>query len=95
MKSKTPNPFDDFARAVSGATRAFADIRTEVEVFVRQRMERLLADMDLVPRDEFEAVKAMAAKARSEQEALEKRVAELEKVPAAKAKPASRRKTAS
>src|ERR1043166_1452481 len=45
----------------------------------RRRRQRGAADMDLVPREEFEAVKAMAAKARSENEALAMRVAELEK----------------
>ena len=42
------------------------------------RMERFVADMDFVPRDEFEAVKAMAAKARTENERLEARIAVLE-----------------
>jgi len=45
---------------------------------MRQRLERLVADMDFVPREEFEAVKAMAAKARTENERLEARIAALE-----------------
>ena len=45
---------------------------------MRQRLERLVADMDFVPREEFEAVKAMAAKARTENEKLEARIAALE-----------------
>lgn len=53
-------------------------IKGEIEALIRQRMDSIVADMDLVPRDEFDAVKAMAAKARTEQEKLEKRVAELE-----------------
>ena len=45
---------------------------------MKQRLENLVADMDFVPREEFEAVKAMAAKARSENERLEARLAALE-----------------
>src|SRR5215472_7036217 len=70
--------FDDLARVASGAMGAVAGVRTEMETLVKQRFERLLADMDLVRRDEFEAVKAMAARARSEQEDLTLRVAALE-----------------
>jgi|TARA_Y100000588_G_scaffold154599_1_gene168683 BMFP domain-containing protein YqiC len=69
---------DDLARVANGAVGALSGIREEVEAMVRQRAERLLADMDLVTREEFEAVKAVAAKARLEQEALEDRVATLE-----------------
>ena len=70
--------FDDLARVANGAFGAVAGLRTEVEALARQRLERLLAGMDLVPREEFDAVKAMAARARSEQEDLAIRVAELE-----------------
>jgi len=70
--------FDDLARVASGAMGAFAGLRAEVEALVKQRFERLLADMDLVQREEFDAVKAMAARARTEQEDLAIRVAELE-----------------
>jgi BMFP domain-containing protein YqiC len=56
-------------------------MRDEVEALVQQRVERVLSRLNLVTRDEFEAVKAMAAKARSEQEALEKRLSELEAGP--------------
>ena len=69
---------DDLARVANGAAGALSGVREEVEALVRQRAERFLADMDLVTRDEFEAVKAVAAKARLEQEALEARVAALE-----------------
>ena len=53
-------------------------MRDEIDTFVKQRLERLVADMDFVPREEFEAVKAMAAKARTENEALAARIAALE-----------------
>ena len=69
---------DDLARIANGAVGALSGVQEEVEALIRQRAQRLLADMDLVTRDEFEAVKAVAAKARLEQEALEGRVATLE-----------------
>ncbi len=77
--------FDDLARVASGAASTLAGMRQELDAMVRQRLERLIADMDLVTRDEFEAVKAMAANARAEQEALALRVALLEKAPSADA----------
>src|ERR1043165_4682389 len=77
---QTENPFfDGLAKFFTDAAGAANALRDEIDTFVRQRLERLAADMDLVPREEFEAVKAMAAKARSENEALAMRVAELEK----------------
>ena len=69
---------DDLARVANGAAGALSGVREEVEALVRQRAERFLADMDLVTRDEFEAIKAVAAKARLEQDALAARVAALE-----------------
>ena len=62
----------------TGALGALTGVRAEVEARMRDQLERVLARMDLVTREEFEAVQAMAAKARTEQEALEQRVAELE-----------------
>jgi BMFP domain-containing protein YqiC len=70
--------FDDFARLAAGATGALSGVKSEVEARLREQLERLLAGMDLVDRDEFEAVKAMAAKARAEQEGLAARLAALE-----------------
>ena len=70
--------FDDLARVAAGAMGALSGMRSEVETRIREQLERVLAGMDLVSRDEFEAVKAMAAKARSEQEELQKRVTSLE-----------------
>lgn len=70
--------FDDIARVASSAFGAAAGLRNEAEAMMRDRLQRLIADMDLVPREEFEAVKAMAAKARAEQEALAARVEALE-----------------
>lgn len=76
---QTDNPFlDGLARFFTDAAGAAQSFREELDTFVRQRLERLVADMDFVPREEFEAVKAMAAKARSENEALELRLAAVE-----------------
>jgi BMFP domain-containing protein YqiC len=89
--------FDDLARVASGAINTLGGLREEIELRVKERLERLAGEMDLVSREEFDAVKAMAAKARAEQTALEKRIMALEaalaeagKTPAA-AKPATRR----
>jgi len=70
--------FDDIARVASGAVGAIAGVRGEVEARVRDQLERVLAGMDLVSREEFEAVKAMAAKAREEQELLRRQLDALE-----------------
>jgi len=76
---QTDNSFlDGMAKLFTDAAGAANSVRTEVESIVRQRMERLVADMNLVSRDEFETVKAMAAKARTENESLAARVASLE-----------------
>jgi BMFP domain-containing protein YqiC len=70
--------FDDVARVASGAMGALSGVRGEVEARLRDQLERVLAGMDLVSREEFEAVKAMAAKARDEQESLRRQLAALE-----------------
>ena len=69
---------DDLARLASGALGSLAGLKEELDALIRQRLERLLADMELVRREEFDAVKTLAANARAAQEALEVRVAELE-----------------
>jgi BMFP domain-containing protein YqiC len=79
VMAQTDNPFlDGVAKAFTDAAGMAQSVRTEIDTFMRQRLERLVADMDFVPREEFEAVKAMAAKARAENEALAARVAALE-----------------
>jgi BMFP domain-containing protein YqiC len=69
---------DGMARLFTDAAGAAQSVRAEVDTFMRQRLERLVCDMDFVPREEFEAVKAMAAKAREENEKLEARLEALE-----------------
>jgi BMFP domain-containing protein YqiC len=77
--AQTDNPFlDGVAKAFTDAAGMAQSVRTEIDTFVRQRLERLVADMDFVPREEFEAVKAMAAKARAENESLAARLSKLE-----------------
>ena len=70
--------FDDIAKLTGGAMGALGGVKQEAEAAIRQRLERILSDMDLVPRDEFDAMAAVARKAREEQEALTKTVAALE-----------------
>jgi BMFP domain-containing protein YqiC len=70
--------FDDIAKVASGALHTLGGLREEIETRVRERVERWAADMDLVTREEFDAVSAMAAKAREEQERIAARLAVLE-----------------
>ena len=85
--------FDDLAKVANGAVSTVAGIKGEVESMVRQQLEKLLVDMDLVPREEFEAMRDVAVAARAEQEKLEKRVAKLEAEISAASKPKPRRTT--
>ena len=69
---------DDLARLASGALGVAAGMRGEIETRLREQFERALSQMDIVPREEFEAVKEIAAQARMEQERLAERLAALE-----------------
>jgi BMFP domain-containing protein YqiC len=71
---------DDFARLMTDASEVAQGVRREAETAVKSQLERLLATMDVVTREEFEAVKEMAATAREENEKLSHRVAALEAV---------------
>ena len=81
--------FDDLARVANGAVAVATGMRQEIEALVRQQFERFLTDRDLVSREEFEAVRLMAEKARAENEALAARLTAFETgaKPAAKAAP--------
>lgn len=68
---------DELARLANGAAGVASGLREEIEGLIKHRLDRLLADMDLVTREEFDAVKEMAAAARAEQEILAARLAEL------------------
>jgi BMFP domain-containing protein YqiC len=91
---QTQNPLlDDLARLFSGAVGVATGMRAEAEAQFRQQFERILGQMELVTREEFEVVREMAAKARDEQEALSEKVAALEaELAALKTPPAPRRK---
>jgi BMFP domain-containing protein YqiC len=75
---------DDLARVASGALGVAAGMRGEVDARLREQFERVLARFDLVTREEFDAVKAMAVKAREEQEDMAARLAALEAALAAR-----------
>ena len=70
--------FDDLARVASGAFSTLSGLREEIETRVRERVERMAADLDLITREEFDAVRTMAANARAGQEELAAKVATLE-----------------
>ncbi|MDH7799505.1 MULTISPECIES: accessory factor UbiK family protein [unclassified Beijerinckia] len=70
--------FDDLARLMTDAAGMANGMRREVETVVKTQMERLLSSMDVVTRDEFEAVREMAILAREENDKLTARLAELE-----------------
>ena len=87
--------FDDFVKMVNGVAGTMAGMGREAEASAREKMREWMGGMDFVARDEFEAVKAMAAAAREENEILKSRIAALEaKVagPAPKTKPAPKGK---
>ena len=69
---------DGMARFFTNAAGAAQAFKAEMETMIKARVERLIADLDFVPREEFDAVKAMAAKARGENEKLSARLAQLE-----------------
>jgi len=70
--------FDDFSRLMTDAAGLAEGARREAETLARSQLERLMSGMDLVSREEFEAVREMAALARAENEKLESRIAALE-----------------
>lgn len=70
--------FDEIGRLMTDAAGAAAGVRREVETAVRAQVSRVLSELDVVRRDEFEAVRAMAIKAREENEKLADRIAALE-----------------
>ena len=70
--------FDDLARLMTGAMGMAQGMGDEAKSFMRSQADRFVAEMDLVSRDEFEAVKQVAADARAEADALKAKIAELE-----------------
>ncbi len=70
--------FDDLSKLMTNAMGVAQGARTEAETAIRGWMDRWLADRDFVTREEFDAVRAMAQKAREENEALKARIEALE-----------------
>lgn len=70
--------FDDLAKLMNDAVGAAQGARQEIETIIRSQGEKILREMNVVQREEFEAVRAMAEKAREENERLEARIAALE-----------------
>jgi BMFP domain-containing protein YqiC len=85
---------DDLTKVASGALSTLAGVKQEIDALVRQRVERLVTSLDLIGREEFEAIKETAANARLGEERLEQRIAELEARVAALEARSKRRKAA-
>jgi hypothetical protein len=88
MTQTTNRILDELAKVLTNAAGAAQGVRGEVDTMLRGQAERILNDLDMVNREEFEAVRDMAALAREENELLKERIAELETKVAALAKPA-------
>lgn len=88
--------FDDLAKMINGVAGTVAGAGREAEASMRERMREWVGGLDLISREEFDAVKEMAAKARAENESLKKRVAALEaaKAPAKSAAKATTKSAA-
>jgi BMFP domain-containing protein YqiC len=78
MAQTTGRLYDEFAKLMNDATGAATGMRREFETVLRTQAERILRDLDVVQREDFEAVKEMARLAREENEALKARIAALE-----------------
>ena len=78
MTQTTNKLFDDFAKLMTEAAGAAEGVRRETETVIKGQAEKFLRDMNVVTREDFEAVREMAQKARQENEALSARVAALE-----------------
>ena len=70
--------FDDLSRLMTDAAGLAEGAKREAQTFARTQMERMMSGMDIVTREEFEAVKEMAARARDDNEKLAQRIAALE-----------------
>jgi BMFP domain-containing protein YqiC len=89
MAQTTGRLYDEFAKLMNDATGVATGMRREFETVMRTQAERMLRDLDVVQREEFEAVKEMARLAREENEVLKARIAALEAKVAAAPAPAA------
>ena len=78
MTTPSSRFFDELAKLMTNAAGAAQGVRRELDTLVQTQVERVLNNLDVVKREDFEVVKAMAAKAREENDALARRLAELE-----------------
>ena len=78
MTQSSNRLFDEMARLMGDAASVAQGVKREAETAFRSQMERFVGDMDLVRREEFDVVREMVSQARAENEALKKRIAELE-----------------
>jgi BMFP domain-containing protein YqiC len=78
MTATSSRFFDEVAKLMTSATGAAQGVRKEVDTLVQAQVERVLNNLNVVKREEFDVVRDMAEKARSENEALAKRIADLE-----------------
>lgn len=78
MSSSSSRILDDLGRLMTDAAGVASGVRREIDSVVKSQIERLLRDVDVVTREEFEAVREMAVLAREENEALKARIAALE-----------------
>ncbi|MEH6401872.1 MAG: accessory factor UbiK family protein [Sneathiella sp.] len=85
--------FDDLAKLASGALGTAQGVKTEWENLFNQRIEKMISGMNLVPREEFDAVKAMVVSLTEIVEAQSEKIAKLEKNSAPKKAPKTANKT--
>lgn len=78
MTTTSSRFFDELAKLMTNATGAAQGLRKEMDTLVQGQVERVLGNLNVVRRDEFDAVKEMAEKARAENERLAAKIAELE-----------------
>lgn len=87
MTQTTNRIFDDLAKMMTDAAGAAEGMKNEAQAMFKSQAESFLRNMDVVAREDFEAVKAMAQKAREQNEALEQRIAALEAIVASRSSP--------
>jgi len=90
MSSSSSRILDDLGRLMTDAAGVASGVRREVDGIVKSQIERMLRDVDVVTREEFEAVREMAVLAREENEALKARIAALEAAAAPAASPTAK-----
>lgn len=87
MTTTSSKFFDEVAKLMTNAAGAAQGVRNELDTLVKTQVERVLGDLDVVQREEFEAVRAMAQRAREENDTLSARITELESKLTSAAKP--------